>query len=142
MSSLILPPGMSIPKISVADTPQPEATDAERALMVPNPSGYKLLCVVPDVPDTFEGSAIVKADTVKHAEEQTTHTLYVLKVGPDAYTDKEKFPSGPWCKEGDFIMVRAYAGTRFRMFGKEFRLLNDDQVDGTVTDPRGIGRAY
>ena len=77
---------------------------------------------------------------VKEAEHATT-VLFVLKVGPDAYADKTKFPSGPWCKEGDFIMVRTYAGTRFKIYGNEFRFINDDQVDGIVDDPRGITRA-
>jgi len=67
--------------------------------------------------------------------------LFVLKVGPEAYADKTKFPSGPWCKPGDFVLVRTYSGTRFKIFGKEFRLLNDDQIDAVVQDPRGITRA-
>jgi co-chaperonin GroES (HSP10) len=58
------------------------------------------------------------------------------------YADKEKFPTGPWCKEGDFVLVRAYSGSRFSVDGKEFIILNDDQIEGTVLDPRGIGRAY
>jgi len=64
-----------------------------------------------------------------------------LKVGPEAYTDKTRYPSGPWCKPGDFILTRTYSGTRFKIFGKEFRLINEDQVDAVVQDPRGISRA-
>jgi co-chaperonin GroES (HSP10) len=64
-----------------------------------------------------------------------------MKVGADAYADKAKFPTGPWCKEGDFVLVRTYTGTRFKIFGKEFRLINDDQVDAVVQDPRGLSRA-
>jgi co-chaperonin GroES (HSP10) len=67
--------------------------------------------------------------------------LFVLKVGPDAYKDQTKFPAGAWCKEGDFVLVRTYSGTRFKIFGKEFRLINDDQVDAVVQDPRGLTRA-
>jgi co-chaperonin GroES (HSP10) len=74
-------------------------------------------------------------------EEQTTSILFVLDVGPDAYGDKEKFPGGPWCQKGDFVLVRTYSGTRFKVHGKEFRLLNDDQIDGVVDDPRGYTRA-
>ena len=74
-------------------------------------------------------------------EEHGTTVLFVLRIGPDAYKDKEKFPSGPWCKEGDFILVRTYTGTRVKIFGKEFRVINDDQVDCVVQDPRGITRA-
>ena len=67
--------------------------------------------------------------------------LFVLDVGPDAYGDKTKFPNGPWCKAGDFVLVRTYSGTRFKIYGREFRLLNDDQIDAVVDDPRGITRA-
>lgn len=75
------------------------------------------------------------------AEESATTVLFVLKVGPDAYQDKLKFPTGPWCKAGDFILVRTYSGTRVKIFGKEFRIINDDMVDAVVEDPRGISRA-
>jgi co-chaperonin GroES (HSP10) len=75
------------------------------------------------------------------AEEHGTAVLFVLKVGPEAYKDEKKFPSGPWCKEGDFVLVRTYSGTRFKVYGKEFRLLNDDQIEAVVQDPRGISRA-
>jgi co-chaperonin GroES (HSP10) len=74
-------------------------------------------------------------------EEHSTTVLFVVDVGPDAYKDTTKFPSGPWCKKGDFVLVRAYSGTRFKIYNKEFRLLNDDQVDAVVEDPRGITRA-
>jgi co-chaperonin GroES (HSP10) len=141
MSNLILPEGFVVPKVDVSDAPVPGATDEVKAKTVPMPAGYRLLCVVPEVKDTFDGTGIIKADMVKSAEELTSHVLFVLKVGPDAYKDEKKFPTGPWCKEGDFILCRAYAGTRFKVFGREFRLLNDDQVDGTIDDPRGIGRA-
>jgi co-chaperonin GroES (HSP10) len=74
-------------------------------------------------------------------EEHSTTVLFVVKVGPDAYKDEGKFPHGPWCKEGDFVLVRAYSGTRFKIHGREFRLLNDDQVEAVVEDPRGYTRA-
>jgi co-chaperonin GroES (HSP10) len=67
--------------------------------------------------------------------------LFVLKVGPDAYGDKAKFPSGAWCKPGDFVLVRTYSGTRMKIYGKEFRVINDDQVECVIDDPRGITRA-
>ena len=67
--------------------------------------------------------------------------LFVLRMGASAYKDPERFPTGPWCKEGDFILVRTYTGTRFKIFGKEFRVINDDQVEFVVQDPRGITRA-
>jgi co-chaperonin GroES (HSP10) len=128
------------PVIDAVDAPADDATPAEKARMLPDPTGWRILCAIPQVKNTFEGSNIIKADSVMRVEEQTTVVLMVLKVGPEAYSDKEKFPSGPWCKEGDFVMVRAYAGTRFKIFGSEFRLLNDDQIDAVVQDPRGIMR--
>lgn len=141
MSEIILPPGISLPK-PIQPTEKPEAVPQDqKATQLPDPTGYKLLCVVPDVSDTFENSSIVKADSFMRTEEHATTVLFVLKVGPDAYKDSAKFPSGPWCKEGDFVLVRTYSGTRFKIYGKEFRLLNDDQIDAVVEDPRGITRA-
>jgi co-chaperonin GroES (HSP10) len=139
MSDLILPPGIKLPKqIQPAEKPQEDATDEEKATQLPDPSGYKLLCIVPDVSENYEGSALVKPSDFMRREEQTTSVLFVVKVGPDAYKDAAKFPSGPWCKAGDFVMVRTYTGTRFKMYGKEMRLINDDQIEGVVQDPRGI----
>lgn len=117
-----------------------EMTDAEKAKQLPEPSGYKLLCALPEVEDKYE-SGILKADTTVRVEEHSTVVLFVLKSGPQAYADMDKFPSGPWCKEGDFVITRAYAGTRFKIHGREFRLVNDDQVEAVVQDPRGITRA-
>lgn len=123
------------------DTEFFEAPMEDRAKQMPVPTGFKLLCVIPEAPDNFENSSIVKADIVKRNEEIGTVTLFVVKMGPDAYADKEKFPSGPYCQEGDFIITRTYAGTRIKIRGQEFRLINDDQVEATVDDPRGISRA-
>ena len=115
--------------------------DAAKARQLPKPSGYKILCAVPPAEDTFEDSMLVKAAISQRIEEQTTTVLFVVAVGPDAYQDKERYPSGPWCKEGDFVLVRAYSGTRFKIHGREFRVINEDQVEGTVEDPRGYARA-
>lgn len=112
----------------------------DKARQLPVPTGWKLLCAVPQAEETFENSNIVKADSFMRQEEYATTVLFVLALGPDAYKDTTKFPTGPWCKEGDFVLVRTYSGTRFKIHGKEFRLLNDDQVDAVVQDPRGISR--
>lgn len=111
-----------------------------RARQLPDPSGYRLLCMVPKIESEYS-SGIIKADETMKVEEQTTVTLFVVKLGPDAYKDITKFPSGPWCKAGDFIVVRSYAGTRLNIHGTEFRVINDDSVEGTVQDPRGLRRA-
>jgi len=115
--------------------------DEIKARQLPRPVGPKILCAVPPAGDTFEDSMLVKANISQRIEEQTTTVLFVVALGPDAYADKERFPSGPWCKEGDFVLVRAYSGTRFQIHGREFRMIFDDQVDGTVEDPRGYARA-
>ena len=141
-SQLILPPGISLPpRIQPKDAQDKDIPQEDKAKSLPEPTGWKLLCVVPDVADTFEGSSIIKADQFMKQEEHATTVLFVLKVGPDAYKDASKFPTGAWCKQGDFVLVRTYSGTRFKIFGKEFRLINDDQVDAVVEDPRGLTRA-
>jgi co-chaperonin GroES (HSP10) len=122
-----------------------EAVDApgddDKARQLPRPVGHKILCAVPPAGDTFDDSLIAKASVSQRIEEQTTTVLFVVALGPDAYKDKDRFPSGPWCKEGDFVLVRAYSGTRFQIHGRDFRMIFDDQVDGTVEDPRGYARA-
>ena len=98
------------------------------------------MCVVPEAEDSYE-SGIIKADSARHHEEVLTPTLFVVKLGPDAYKDEKRFPSGPSCKEGDFIIVRPNSGTRLKIHGQEFRIINDDAVEAVVEDPRGIARA-
>ena len=141
MSDLLLPPGVRMPEPIQQKETAEDIPIEDRGRMLPKPTGWKILCGVPEVADTFENSKIVKADSFMKSEEQTTTVLFVLDVGPDAYGDKTKFPNGPWCKAGDFVLVRTYSGTRFKIYGREFRLLNDDQSDAVVDDPRGITRA-
>jgi co-chaperonin GroES (HSP10) len=119
---------------------QEKQEDARKAKQLPEPSGYHLLCAIPEIEEKFDNSLIIKADTTVHREEILTTVLFVVKVGPDAYQDKAKFPSGPWCKTGDFIIIRPNSGTRLDIYGKEFRLINDDSVEAVVEDPRGIRR--
>ena len=144
MSEILLPPGIQMPPpIQQLDSPEPEATEETKASALPTPTGYKLLCAVPPADEKIVGTTLdlVRDMASMRQEEHGTTVLFVLRIGPDAYKDKEKFPSGPWCKEGDFILVRTYTGTRVKIFGKEFRVINDDQVDCVVQDPRGITRA-
>ena len=65
----------------------------------------------------------------------------VVDMGDQAYGDAERFPTGPWCKQGDYVMFRANSGTRFKVDGLEYRLMNDDSVEAVVADPRGVSRA-
>lgn len=111
----------------------------EKASQLPKPSGYRILCAIPEIEKEYE-SGLLKADTTIQTEETLTTVLFVVSLGPDCYNDKTRFPSGPWCKEGDFILVRPYAGSRLVIHGREFRLINDDSVEAVTDDPRGIKR--
>lgn len=113
---------------------------AEKAKLLPEPSGYRILCAVPQVEEEYDGG-IIKAEDTKKTEEQTTVVLFVIKMGDLCYSDKERFPTGAWCKEGDFVLTRPYSGTRVVIHGREFRIINDDTVEAVVDDPRGIRRA-
>lgn len=115
-------------------------TAEEKARQIPDPSTYHLLCVLPEIDEEYE-SGLVKAGQTIHYEEVLSPVLFVVKVGPDAYKDEKRFPSGPSCKVGDFILVRPNTGTRIKIHGKEFRIINDDSVEAVVQDPRGISRA-
>ena len=118
---------------TIPDTPE------RKAKQLPDPSGYRILCTVPEIEEAYD-SGILKSDMTLQHEELLTTVLFVMKMGPDCYKDKERFPSGPWCKEGDFILVRPHAGTRLKIHGQEFRIINDDSVEAVVEDPRGISR--
>jgi co-chaperonin GroES (HSP10) len=111
----------------------------EKARQLPKPSGYRILCAIPDIEKEYE-SGIIKADSTVQNEETLTTVLFVVELGPDCYKDDKRFPSGAWCKQGDFILVRPYAGSRLVIHGREFRMINDDSVEGVVDDPRGIKR--
>lgn len=114
--------------------------EEKKAKQLPEPKGYRLLCMVPKIEEEYE-SGIIKADETKKVEEQTTVVLFVAKMGDMAYSDESRFPTGPWCKEGDFVLVRPYTGTRIKLYGTEWRIINDDSVEAIVQDPRGLSRA-
>ena len=114
-------------------------TAEQKARQLPDPSGYRILCAIPEIEDSFD-NGIIKADITMLHEELLTTVLFVVKLGPDCYKDPSRFPSGPWCKEGDFVLVRPHAGSRLKIHGREFRIINDDSVEGVVEDPRGISR--
>ena len=116
-------------------------TPEQKAKQLPDPKRFMMLCVVPDATEEFEDSTLIKASQTIHYEEVLTPVLFVVKLGPDCYKDESRFPSGPSCKEGDFVIVRPNSGTRLKIHGREFRLINDDSVEAVVEDPRGISRA-
>jgi len=136
---------VKLPDLKIALTQEGPATTLpgtaeEKARQVPDPVGYHLLCVLPEIDEEYE-SGLIKAGQTMHFEEVLSPVLFVVKMGPDAYKDEKRFPSGPSCKVGDFVLVRPNTGTRIKIHGKEFRIINDDSVEAVVQDPRGITRA-
>ena len=89
-------------------------SDVQAATQLPEPKGYHILCAIPDIEDKYESGL---------------------------YKTENKFPTGPWCEAGDFVLVRPHTGTRLHIHGKSFRIINDDSVEAVVEDPRGIQRA-
>tara|TARA_R110000822_G_scaffold301107_1_gene424764 strand:+ start:180 stop:584 length:405 start_codon:yes stop_codon:yes gene_type:complete len=116
-----------------------DKSDEEKATQLPKPSGYRILCAIPEIEKEYE-SGLIKSDQTITYEELLTTVLFVVDLGPDCYKDQARFQSGPWCKKGDFILVRPNAGTRLVIHGREFRIINDDSVEAVVDDPRGIKR--
>jgi co-chaperonin GroES (HSP10) len=119
-----------------------EATgDPEQVLTdenIPTPVGYHLLIAMPEVSETYGESGVIKsAKSVQH-ETILSMVGVVLDMGESAYSDKDRFPNGPWCEVGDYVMFRTNSGTRFKVGGKEMRLMNDDSIEAVVTDPNAI----
>jgi co-chaperonin GroES (HSP10) len=129
MSEILLSDGAST-------TVLPES-DAEKARQVPDPVTYHLLCMLPKADEEYE-SGLIKSGQTMHFEEVMSPVLFVAKMGPDCYKDPLRFPSGASCKVGDFVLVRPNTGTRLKIHGTEWRLINDDSVEAVVQDPRGI----
>ena len=137
MSEILI--GTNPDKPAVVGSINLEATNEEKAKQLPKPSGYRILCAIPEIEKEYD-NGLVKTDTTIHYEELLTTVLFVIELGPDCYKDSTRFPSGPWCKQGDFVLVRPNAGTRVVIHGREFRLINDDSVEAVVDEPRGIRR--
>jgi co-chaperonin GroES (HSP10) len=150
MSELIIGSNPDSREIVITDAlgnPMPKINREEnipiedRAKQLPTPSGYRILCAIPDVDDKFE-NGIYKPDELIKKDEILSTVLFVVELGPDCYKDEKRFPNGAWCKPGDFVLVRPNAGTRLVIHGKEFRIINDDTVEAVVQDPRGITRKF
>lgn len=114
-------------------------TDEEFEAQLPKPVGFRILIALPQVEEVFD-SGIVKADITKNHEQILSMMGAVIDMGDQAYKDPDRFPTGPWCKIGDFVMFRPNSGTRFKANGQEYRLLNDDSIEAVVADPRGVTR--
>ena len=119
---------------------QQSLIDDDLELELPIPVGYRILVAMPDVEETYGDSGIIKSSKEIHLDTVMSTIGLVLDVGEEAYSDKDRFPSGPWCKQGDYVMFRMNTGTRFKVRGKEYRLMNDDSIEAVVADPRGVTR--
>lgn len=108
---------------------------------IPKPTGYHILIALPNVDETFGESGLVKAEKTVREEYILSTIGLVLDMGEQAYNDKDRFSSGPWCKPGDYVMFRANTGTRFKIGTQEYRLMNDDSIQAIVPNPRAISRA-
>ena len=120
-----------------AEEIQIDDSETRKASQMPKPKGYKILIALPEPDETTDGGIIKSRQTI-HNEEVGSIVGFVIDMGPDAYTNSERFPSGAFCKKGDWVVMRSYSGTRFLVHGREFRLINDDSVEAVVEDPRGI----
>ena len=125
---------MTKPAKAVTETEQVEERTAKQ---LPIPKGYKILIALPEPEEQTKGG-IIKASQTLQVEEVGSICGFILDMGDDCYKDEKRFPNGPYCKKGDWIIMRSYSGTRFKVHGKEFRLINDDSVEAVVQDPRGI----
>ena len=115
--------------------------EQKQATQLPEPTGYRILIAIPDKEEKTEGG-ILKAQETLHYEEVSSIVGFVMKMGPDCYKDETRFPTGPWCQVGDFVLFRAFSGTRIKIHGKEIRVINDDNVEAVVDDPRGIEKVW
>tara|TARA_R100001369_G_C3280673_1_gene161924 strand:+ start:508 stop:879 length:372 start_codon:yes stop_codon:yes gene_type:complete len=116
-------------------------TDQELEAQLPKPVGYRVLVAMPEIEDTYSDTKVLKTTTAIHQEHIMSIIGLVVDMGSEAYTDKERFGSTPWCKAGDYVMFRANTGTRFKVGGIEYRLMNDDSIEAVVDSPRGVTRA-
>jgi len=108
---------------------------------IPKPVGYRVLIALPSIDETYGESGLLKSEQTMRDEYILSMIGVVLDVGDQAYADTERFPTGPWCKQGDYVMFRANSGTRFKVGRQEYRLINDDSVEAVVDDPSKITRA-
>lgn len=107
---------------------------------IPRPVGYHLLIAMPQVEETYGDTGIIKVTKTMQHDNLLSMIGLVVDMGEQAYADKERFPTGPWCKVGQYVMFRMNSGARFKVGGVEYRLMNDDSIEAIVDDPRGVTR--
>ena len=123
------------PKSKNEDDPsEMETSSLER---LPQPTGYRML-IIPYYPSEKTKGGLYVPDQVREREAFATVAAYVVKLGPDAYKDSQKFPTGAWCSEKDWVLIGRYAGNRFKVENLEVRIINDDNIIATILDPKDI----
>ena len=118
-----------------------EKVQEELEASIPKPVGYRVLIALPNVDETYGETGLIKSSSALREEYILSTVGVVLDMGAQAYSDADRFPTGPWCKVGDYVMFRANTGTRFKVGKQEYRLMNDDSIEAVVDDPRAVTRA-
>ena len=118
-----------------------ERLKTKEASKLPAPTGWRMLILPFKMNEKTKGGLYLGQDTLERQQVGSTCGL-ILAMGPDCYGDKEKFPEGPWCKKGDWVIFARYAGSRIQIDGGEVRLLNDDEVLATIDNPEDILHQY
>lgn len=128
------------PEPKIEEVKQPAKPEPDLDQVVPTPVGYKILIALPQIDETFKDTEILKVGSTLREEQILSMVGVVMDLGGQAYTDKERFPTGPWCKVGDYVLFRPNSGTRLKILGQEYRIINDDSVEAVVGDPSEITR--
>ena len=115
----------------------PSKLDVSGFERLPQPTGYRILVIPYYLSEKTKGGIIIP-DATRDRESFATVVAYVVKLGPDAYQDSDKFPNGAYCSEKNWVLMGRYAGNRFKVYGLELRIINDDNIIATILDPADI----
>jgi len=137
MNTLILPKHVAERRIKQVEKEKKVKKKPLEEMSLPKPTGWRILVLPYKAKEKTKGGIILSDKTVTESQIATNCGL-VLDIGPDAYNDKDKFPNGPWCKKKDWVLFARYAGSRIYIDGGEIRVLNDDEILGTIEDPEDI----
>ena len=137
MNTLILPKHVAERRIKQVEKEKKARKKPLEKMSLPKPTGWRILVLPYKAKEKTKGGIILSDKTVTESQIATNCGL-VLDMGPDAYNDKDKFPNGPWCKKKDWVLFARYAGSRIYIDGGEIRVLNDDEILGTIEDPEDI----
>ena len=137
MNTLILPKHVAERRIKQVEKQKKTRKKPLEEMRLPKPTGWRIIVLPYKAKEKTKGGIILSDKTVSESQIATNCGL-VMEMGPDAYNDKDKFPKGPWCKKKDWVLFARYAGSRIYIDGGEIRVLNDDEILGTIEDPEDI----